>query len=294
MDFAIEGNSYLYKLRDKLGIPRAVIQLHPDRIQTYPYNLEQIDHYIYNAGSSLVNIPKEDIVHFRSPSQNNYIKGTPIISRIESLREVEELQLAYRKKFYQSGGFLGATFTTEQKMSTASFDNAYKMLQDKYGGSDNAFQVALFEQGLKPIPTAYSIRDMQMKDERQLNRDEILAAFKVNKLLLGQSELIQRGNADTVLYVFFSTVIDPLMDYFDEVLTNQLLTQDFSINGSTPYYIRHDNMAQRDIEQDLKYYDNGLKNGWLLPSQVQAEEGYEINLELDEIWKARQLKGSLN
>ena len=292
LDLIWEGNSYLLKLRDSLGVPRSVVQLHPERVMTYPYNLERIDYYQYNTGSQLLELPREDIIHFRYPDQTNYIKGIPLVAKIGDLKDIENMQMEYRKQFYKQGGFLGATFTTDQALGKSSFERAKQMLEENYTGStSNAFKVALFEQGLKPIATAYSPKDMQLTNERQLNRDEICAAFGVNKLLLGQSELIQRGNADTIYYVFYSLTIDPLLNYFDEALTTQLAKQDFADKaGYSPYYIKHDKLAARDTETDLKYYENGLQYGWMLPSEVRQEEGFDTNDELDRMYMESKIK----
>lgn len=271
-DFIYEGNSYFLKLRDGLRVPRALVQLHPDRISTQPYNYEKIDYYEYNTGSEIIRLEKEDVLHFRLPSLNSYIKGTPLLAKIADLKEIERLQLAYRKQFYKQGGFLGAVFTTEQKMNTDVFKRAKAELESNYAGSvENAFKVALFEQGLKPIPTAYSPKDMDMTAERSLNKEEILSVFGVNKLLFGQSDQIQRGNADTVYYVFYATIIDPLLDYIDEVFTSLLCRVDFDED----YFVKHDTLAQRDVELDLRYYESGIQNGWLTPDEVRAIEGYE-------------------
>jgi HK97 family phage portal protein len=271
-DFIYEGNSYFLKLRDALRVPRALVQLHPDRMTTQPYNYEKIDYYEYNTGSDIIRLEKEDVLHFRLPSLTSYIKGTPLLAKIADLKDIERLQTAYRKQFYKQGGFLGAVFTTEQKMNTDVFKRAKSELETNYAGSvENAFKVALFEQGLKPIPTAYSPKDMDMTAERNLNKEEILSVFGVNKLLFGQSDLVQRGNADTVYYVFYATIIDPLLDYIDEVFTSQLCHTDFD----SDYFVKHDTLAGRDVELDLRYYESGLQNGWLTPDEVRELEGYE-------------------
>jgi HK97 family phage portal protein len=271
-DFIYEGNSYFLKLRDSLRVPRALVQLHPERVTTQPYNYEKIDYYEYNTGSDIIRLEKEDILHFRLPSLSSYIKGTPLLAKIADVRDIEKLQIAYRKQFYKQGGFLGAVFTTEQKMNSDVFKRAKSELEKNYAGSvENSFKVALFEQGLKPIPTAYSPKDMDMTAERNLNKEEILSVFGVNKLLFGQSEQIQRGNADTVYYVFYATIIDPLLDYIDEVFTSQLCHTDFD----SDYFVKHDTLAGRDVELDLRYYESGLQNGWLTPDEVRELEGFE-------------------
>lgn len=278
-DLIFEGNCYILKLRPKVSLlSSSVSGLYPlqaSRITTYPYNVQRIEYYEYNTGSGITRFELDDIIHLKSPDRSSVIKGAPIILRIADVEEVERMQIEYRRLFYQKGGFLGATFTTDQNMSPDAFSRALDMLQTKYGGNQNAFKAALFDNNLKPVATAYSLKDMQMKEERELNRDEICAAFGVNKLLFGLSDNIQRGNADTVHYVFYSTHIDPLLDYIDQALTNQLLSVDFRSNdGSASLYFMHDKLAQRDTEQELKYYENGLKYGWLSPDEVRQEEGF--------------------
>lgn len=252
-------------------MPFALIQLHADRITSKPDGIERIDYYEYNTGTSQLRLEKEDLIHFRYPDPNNFIKGTPIISKILDLKEVEKMQIEYQKKFYKNGGFMGATFSTEAKLDKITFDRMLELLQKKYGGEGNAFQVGLFEQGTKPIPTAYSIKDMDLTEQRNLNKQEILAAFQINKLLLGESELVQRGNAETIDYIFAKNVIDPLGTYIDEVLTNQLISTDYDID----YYCKHDTVATRDVNEDIKYYTAGIGSGYLTPNEVRQMEGFE-------------------
>ena len=160
-------------------------------------------------------------------------------------------------------------------MSRESFERMVQHISDRYtGGSENAYRVAVFEQGLKPIPGAYSIKEMDISSQRSLTQKEICAAFQVNKLLLGESELIQRGNADTVIYLFCTSVIDPIMDYIEDVLTKELVVVDFGED----YFIKHDKVASRDIELDLKYYESGLKHGWLSSEEVRELEGFSKSI----------------
>ncbi|HEY3251186.1 MAG TPA: phage portal protein [Ignavibacteria bacterium] len=270
-NFIIFGSSYLLKLRDSMGIPRQLIQLHPDRMNSYPLNVERIEYYEYNTGYNLARLNKEDVIHLRYPDPSDHVKGRPVISNILNQLEVDKFQTAYQKKFYKEGGFYGAAFSTDQKMSRESFDRMVEHISERYaGGSENAYRVAVFEQGLKPIPGAYSIKDMDITSQRALTQKEICAAFQVNKLLLGESELVQRGNADTVIYLFCTSVIDPIMDYIDDVLTKDFARLDFGYD----YFIKHDKIASRDIELDLKYYESGLKHGWLTADEVREMEGF--------------------
>lgn len=270
-DFTFHGNSYFLKWKTAQGIPFSLIQLHPDRITTKPDGIERIEYYEYNTGSNMLRLEKDEVIHFRYPDPNNYIMGTSIISKVMDLKDVEKMQMEYQKKFYKNGGFMGATFTTDAKLDKDTFNRMLEQLQKKYGGEGNAFQVGLFEQGTQPIATAYSIKDMDLTAQRNLNKQEILAAFQINKLLLGESELVQRGNAETIDYIFSKNVIDPLGTYIDETLTNQLISVDYDID----YYCKHDTVAVRDVEKDIKYYQAGIGSGYLTPNEVREMEGFE-------------------
>ena len=278
-DLIYEGNCYWLKLRPQKGLTpvTGLYPLRADRMDTYPYNVDYIDHYLYNTGSAQLRFDIQDIIHFRSPERQSVTMGAPIISRISDVIDVEKMQIEYRKQFYKKAGFLGATFTSPHNMGQEAFDRMLDLLQKKYGGGANAFQVGLFDNDTKPVPTAYSLKDMQITDDRKLNMEEVCSAFGVNKLLFGQSEGIQRGNADTVYYVFYATYIDPLLRYVAQAITNQWLSVDYlATDGSRVLTAAYDPLAKRGLEQDLKYYENGIRNGWLAPDEVRELENFPV------------------
>jgi HK97 family phage portal protein len=267
--FSLYGNSYILKLRDAMNVPREMMQIHPSRIEPIASSKSYISHYEYFTGREKIKLEKSDIIHLRYPDPDNMIKGRAVIASVLDQSDVDLLQTAYQKKFYREGGFLGLTFSTEQELTEQSFERAKRELQQNYGnGLKNSFRVALFERGLQPVKAAYSIKDLDIKLQRELTRDEISAAFQVNQFLLGMGELINRATAETALFQFTNGVIEPLMFYIDDVFTKDLLHADFG----TEYFIRHDPSPLRDMEADLKYYENGLKNGWLTVEEVRRWE----------------------
>lgn len=276
-EFALFGNSYMLKVRDRLNTPVMLVQMHPDRITTYPYDMEYIEYYEYQTGKETLKFEPHDIIHLRMPDPYNYIKGRPVISSILDQAAIAKFQVAYIAQFYKQGGFLGQTFTTEQQLKDTTFDRTKKELRDMYGnGVDNAFKIAFFDSGLRPVNSTYSMKEMDISSQRVINKQEILNAFGVNKFLLGESDLVQRGNAETVLYQFTSGVIEPILCYIDEVFNKDLLQVDFRrLNGSeTPLFIKHESQVPRDTDTDLRYWESGLDYGWLSPDEVRTAEGY--------------------
>lgn len=281
--WALYGNCYLYKLKNSMGIPVQLIQLLP--FNTSPRSTGEsggIDYFDYEVGGKIYSLKTEDVIHFRNPDPDNLLIGVPLIARILDQSEVDQLQTAYMKQFYKQGGFLGQVFTTDKVMTKDSFNRAKQELADRYSGVDNAFKVALFDSNLKAENVTNNLRDMDFSNTRNHTRDEIFSAFNINKFLIGQSEGINRANAFEISRQFISGVIEPIFEYMDEVLTVQLC-HDFDQD----YYVKHESISPRDVENDLMYYDSGIKAGWLTPNEVRAWEDLEpinadyMNIPLD-------------
>jgi HK97 family phage portal protein len=278
--FGLFGNSYILKLRKNSRLETngnftnrgevvSYQHLLPNLVRRESGNGQFIDHYTYYFGDKKIKISRNDVIDFRYPDPYGDAQGFPIIQSIADQVTVNRLQLAYMKKFFERGGFLGAIFTTPKEMTTASFNRLKKMLVDEYGGIDNASKIGLFDSDVKPVPTAYSPKEIEMGNQATLNRENIFSAFKVPKVLVGLGELDNKATADASLYVFTSLVIDPILSYVDNILTKHA-RMEFEKNLK----VEHDILAPKDQQGQLNYYDYGLKNGWLSINEVREMEGW--------------------
>ncbi|MCX7611852.1 MAG: phage portal protein [Ignavibacterium sp.] len=268
--FALYGNSYLIKIRDKFGIPRQIVQVNPFSIQPY-YENKQLKYYKFITPSENKILPVEDVIHLKYPNPENMLEGKPIISNILSQVEVDVLQTKYQQQFYRSGGFLGQTFIAKQELSAKTFERLKAELEKRYGGGyENSYKVGLLEL-VEPVKHAYSIKDMELTLQRQLARDEILAAFQIPKILAGIGDNINRATAEASIFQFTSGVVDPLTSYFGSILT-QSFSKDFK-NGDK-LLIEPDPLAPKDVEANIKYYQAGLNMGWLTLNEVREAENY--------------------
>lgn len=267
---AIYGNCYIYKMRDKKGEIQELHQLNPHFVKPVIINnlSKPISHYEYYYYGGLKQLPIEDIIHIRYPDSDNPYVGKSVISNIMPLLEVEAFQLLYQRKFYKEGGFMGLTFVANEELSQQTFDRLKQELQNRYGGFNNAYKVAVLEK-VQPIKSAYSMKDMDLTNVRPLTREEIMSAFQIPKILMGIGESINRNTADASIYQFTSGVIDPLLSYVDDIFTKYLASE-----FGTNYYIEHDIIAPKDIEANINYYREGLNAGWLTLNRVNEMEGF--------------------
>ena len=267
--FAVYGNAYFLKLRNARGLWIQWTMLRPDLVKPLSSRESYITGYEYDLGYKRIPIAKEDMIHFRFPNPDSFVEGRPLIANIMNQIEVDNFQTKYQKKFYKEGGFVGQMFVSKNEMSKSSFERMKAELQNKYGGESNAFKVALLEQ-IEPAKAAYSIKDMDITNQRQLTRDEILAGFQVPKILLGIGESINRATAEASIYQFTSGIVDPVLSYFDEVLSLHL-KEEFN---NPLLSIVHDSLAPKDIALWSEVNAAKFSVGAITINEMRTEDGY--------------------
>ena len=277
--FAFFGVAYFKILRNKFGQIIGYQQLLPSLVTRVAENNEYLSYYVYYDGVNRYNIKPEDIIEVQYPNPISDTIGKPIISSILNEITVLKYQIAYTEKFYKEGGFMGLTFTTKANLTTADFKKLREALELRYGKESGSFKIGLMDNDTKPLKSAYSMKDMDIKDIRSQTERSIYNAFKVGDILVGNAEASNRSNADAVIYQFTSGVIDPLLYYLDDVFTRHI-QKEYNKN----YYIMHDSLAPKDQEANLTFYESGLKNGWLSIDEVRDLEGYnKLNFEITKL-----------
>lgn len=265
------GNYYLRKLRTPLGIWKATVLVSPANMQVTINREDGLPDYQYFDGKNYHSLARRDVVHIRYPNPDSSFLGKPIMSYFMDQIEVEQYQLKYQKQFYKNGGWLGNVFSTAQELSNASYDRAKKELTENFGNTyDRTFRAALFDQDLKPVKGAFSMKDMDIKSQRELNRTEVLGGFQVPEALLGIAGQGNRATVEAVIYSFTTGVVDPLLSLYDQVLTFAVMSE-----FGEEFQVIHDSLAPKDVEGRLNYYKTMQENGNMTINEVRAEEGWD-------------------
>ena len=270
---SVFGNYYILKLRNGLGTPEMLVMLDASRMKPVQEKARfKIDYYEYNTGKELLKLPPEDIIHFRYPSSESKLTGEPLIDTILDQISVDQYQTALTKQFYKAGGFAGAMFSTDAKLEQKQFDRALGQLKQRFGGAvEDQFKVALFEQGLQPIKSAYSIKDMDITGQRNLTKQEVIQAFRIPEILLGGSnQSYTKATAEAGEFVYCKTFIDPMLTYIDSVFTRHV-KNDFG----EKWVVKHDTVAPTDVAQNLQYYKDMTSIGALTINEVRIMEDFD-------------------
>lgn len=260
------GNAYWYLsgVKDENGIPDMIVPLVPRYIKMLKAPLPTFcTGYEYKIDGKTTTYKPYEILHFRYPNPNDPYEGMGTVQAIMSWIESEDFQTTYNLKFFQNGARIGGFLQSTSARTPEQLEYIKKSFEQVYGGIENAHKVAALPKDTTYVSSKESQKDMEFVEGQNLNRDKILAGFKVPKPALGITDDVNRANAEATDYIFATRTILPKLEMICAFL-NAYLTPRF---GEDIY---------------LSYVDPTPENRELLVSEMQASVGGSGILSPDE------------
>jgi len=260
------GNAYWYLsgVKNENDIPDMIVPLVPRYMKMLKAPLPTFcTGYEYKIDGKTTTYKPYEIVHFRYPNPNDPYEGMGTVQAIMSWIVSEDFQTRYNLKFFKNGARIGGFLESDSAKTPEQLDYLKKSFEGIYAGIENAHKVAALPKGTKYTPSSESQKDMEFVEGQQLNRDKILAGFKVPKPAIGITDDVNRANAEATDYIFASRTILPKLEMICAFL-NAYLTPRF---GEDIY---------------LTYVDPTPENRELLVSEMQASVGQSGILSPDE------------
>lgn len=277
----LDGNAFWYLARDQKGKGQIleIYIMRPDKVQLVmsKENPLQVAGYIYNQpDGQKIPFESQEILHFKNfnPMGNHPFphRGVGIVEAAAWTIDTDNEARKWNFNFFKNSARPDGVLTTAGEAAMGAED--YQRLQEewntKHQGSDNAHKVAILSGGMTWTEISRSQKDMDFGGQRTMNRDEILAMFRVPKSIIGISDDVNRANAEATIYVFALRTVKPLMQQMVDALNEFLLPEfgdDLELTFESP--------VAADRKQDLEEYAAGLTQGWLSINEVRENEGLE-------------------
>lgn len=180
----IYGEAYCAIMRDgSTGKPIGLLPMHPTRVAIRRDAWDGTYEYTFQAGAGygdgLVQFGQDDVVPFL---EFNPLKLERGMSRLEPLRSTliaEDSSRNAQSAAWKHGGRPGVVLTTDKRLGDEGRKRLKDSFQSTHGGSSQAGQALVLEDGLKAAPLQLTAVEMQMIESRQLNREEICAVFDI-------------------------------------------------------------------------------------------------------------------
>lgn len=269
------GNSYIYVHRNTFGEPIGLYHL-PSKSVKVLLNSEksEVDMYLYFNGKSEVKFSKRDIIHFLIPDPDNSFTGKSIISGFNYSLDIDFMQNLYQKNFYLNNASLGVILESENPLTDEQYYKLKDMFEEDYSGAHNAGKALILEGGVTAKPYQANPRDVEILPSRKMIRDEILAIFRVPKIILGITEEVNRANSRESMKIFNDYVIKPFTKICIESKLNIFLRENYSEENLE---LAMEYEFEIDRELQLKTIEIYSKYGLATNDELRELEGFGKN-----------------
>lgn len=266
----IYGNAYIYYLKNRMNMPKQLIFLPPANVRiNFNSAQNKIISYTYINGQQLITYSTEEIIHFKIHSIDSNLVGKPTINAVRSLIDTDYFQREFNKNFYKNDAALGMILSAPGKISEENFKRLQNAINQKYSGYGKSGKHFILDNGMTATRFESSQREAQTNQNRIQIRDEILAAFKVPKSVLGYTDDVNRANAESSRLSFMQNTIKPfsknIATGWDIFIKN---------NYDNRLFFEYDFDMTDDIDTILKNRDINAKYNILTINELREQQGY--------------------
>jgi len=204
--YLLTGNSYI---NIELLKTYELWNLESHRMQVVPDTKNYIEGYLYNEK---VSFNPEEVMHIRRANANNQYYGTSSV--MECLADpllLESYSMQDLKSFYENSSVGGGVLTSEFPLSQTQIDSIRTQFAENYGKGTKRHSMMLLPNKMTYQSVKLSPKDSMLLDSLKISDDRVLRVFRLNKVLLGGSEVTFGTKPDEVAKLVFNTAIRPIV-----------------------------------------------------------------------------------
>lgn len=223
------GGEGFWRLDERMrvsGAPTRIDLLLPSRMRVRFDEGNRMIEYRYRIPgvpvSEMTFLP-EDVVHFKIPDPNNWVRGH---APTQGIRYALDAHLEADKFGYgmlANGAVPSGTLGTDKKIDVEERKKFLQAWKQMFGGGGNAGKTAFLPDGISYNPVQQSNQEMQFIESKSLHRDEILANYGVGPEVMGKTNDQSRANAEAAIFVFMRFGVLPFLEKFTDTLNSDYL-----------------------------------------------------------------------
>jgi len=240
----LTGNTFLYLVNDKFGIPREIWQIPPQNCKILPDKKDFIKGYIYTKGGEEIFLDKKNVVHFKFANPRSQYYGYAPFNAIAEDFQLNNSINEFETKLFENSGTLSGLFETDGDLGEHEYLRLREEIKGAFSGAKNAGKLALLDNGVHYRPLGISPKEMSYLGGRKLVKENILNAYGVVLSLF--SDAANRANVEGGLYLYYKQTIAPRLARNQEKLNRELISR-----YSPHLFLKYDDCVPEDRDAKL-------------------------------------------
>jgi len=206
------------------NLPLELWPVRPDRMEPDPDPDKFLLGWNYRSpeNGQLIGLGLREVIHLRTPNPLDPYRGcSPIATLLTTLGRTKAAQ-EWNKNFFVNSARPGGIIQVPNRLNDDEFDELRMRWNEQHRGVGNAHKVAVLEHG-EWKELGFSIKDLQVTELRESDRDEILEAYGFPRSMLGIDESANKAVAATAEYIFAKWLTVPRLQRIRGALNHDLL-----------------------------------------------------------------------
>lgn len=271
------GNHYSEIKRDGGGRVKALIPIHPARVNVECYSKGGVEEIIYRVtppnGQQRM-LRRQEMFHPLGVSMDG-LKGMSVIA---ANRETIGLGIAlgrYGSAFFGNGARPGGILTHPTPLKPEQKKRLKESWEEAHTGADRGHKLAVLDGDMKYQAISVNPEDAQYLELRKFSVEDVARIFGVPLVLVQSTEKSTSWGSgiEHLMIGFRSQTLRPTMIRIEQEIHRKLL-----LDGEREdYYAEHNDAAllRGDLKSRYEAYSLGRNGGWLSINDIRAFENLD-------------------
>ena len=216
-------------------MPREIWPVRPDLMNVVPDADDFIAGYWYaSPDGEQIPMTTDEVLRIKLPNPRDAFRGMgPVQSLMADLDGIR-YSAEWNRNFFLNSAEPGGVIEYDRNLSDPDFRKVVRRWNEQHKGVSKAHRVAIIENG-KWVNNSFSQKDMQFVELQDVSRDKVREAYRVHKHMLGQSDDVNRANAEAADYTFAKRLVVSRCERWKGMLNRQFLPR-FGTTGQGVYF----------------------------------------------------------
>lgn len=192
----LHGDAFAVILRDRNGVPKGLVPVHPQRVFVVP-NLEgtrllyliEPDPTIPVASPARqrVVLDQDDVIHISGDGFDGCRSMSPLSYHLRVTGAVASVTQDYSARFFANGARPDYALTTAQQLTPAYIDDLRSKLEERHSGYQKSHLPMVLHGGLDVKQIQLPLEELQLLATREFQIEDIARAFGVPPFMIGHT-----------------------------------------------------------------------------------------------------------
>lgn len=261
------GNFVGVITRDNAARPLQIIPCDPDR-WGISVNGGEVK-YLIGSGKDARFLGPADVFHLKGLSYDG-LMGLDLFTLMKEAIGLGVAAREFGSRFFGKGANAGGVLMTPAGLSEKAVDRLHKDFKKATTGLDNAFSVALLEEGCKWTQTTIAPEQAQFLETRKLEIREVGNIIGIPSHMIGDKEGQAYNSLEMESQAFLDHSLDPILCSWEDEANDKLLTEQEKRDGTV--FIEANRLAAKriDTKTESETLISEANNGLLLMDEARS------------------------